>query len=203
MTREYYTPAELVKQSPVITADLEEGQEIYDKNSKRSFMDGSIKPGFVILKGEASTDGIIESDWAIGEKSGKYYTLGIELSDEQDEAAFESLTELLADYVKQDLDMNAVNPCNKGKINLKMKFSGTKFDPRFNSVKVSTQSIEDINALIMLDTPLTVKAELYPSFTFDDQKAKWGLVVRSVEFPGELKITPIFKQPVSKKQKKE
>jgi len=204
MTKQYFTSDELESKDITFQADLGAGQTNYDENPKRSFIDGGVKfqnhQALFTFKGEASTDGIIESDWAIGDKSGKYYTLGIDVTSEKDESFFEQFTDALSEYVA-DPDYTVINPCKNGKINLKIKFSGNKFDPRFNGLKHSVASLDDINNIIMLDTPLEIKCEFTTSFTFDNQQAKINLVVRSIDFPGQVTITPIFQQPISKKPK--
>jgi len=208
MSKNYLFPSEITNSSYLIEADLKKGQENYDDNHKRFGINGAIKidgkPVFVKLLGTASTDGIQEGTWSLvindTPRTGQYYSIGLELTNAEDELAFDLLTESLTNFIADD-DWKVVNPSNNGKINIKLKYSGVKFDSRFNGAKLSINNVDDINKTVGYDTGMTVYAEIEPYFSFKDQKAGFNLIVRKIDFETELEITPsVFQQ--SKKQKK-
>ena len=197
MSKNYLLPSEITPLLYSIEADLEKGQENYYENQKRFGIDGTFKidgkPVYVKLEGELSTDGIIEGNWALeinGQpRSGKYYSFSLDLTRSEDETAFDALTDALGVYVN-DADWKIVNPSNNGKVNIKLKFSGTKFDARINGAKLSVNNVDDINATVGYDTKVVVLAEIWPTFSFKEQRAQFNIVARKIDFDAQLEITP-------------
>jgi hypothetical protein len=217
MPKEYLTPNEINALRYYIDADLGKGLDNYNENNKRFGIEGAFKsenkkPILMRLSGCVETDGIQVGDWKLKkddgtDMEGQYYWFSLGINEERDEEALDKMGESLVSFLEDNNelegfdadDWTVVNPQTNGKVRIKMKVTGGKFDARINGAKFNVTQVDKMNEAIEIDTPVEVLAEIQPYFKFKDQAAGYNIIVRKVVFNCDIEA-PIFSSTPKKRK---
>jgi hypothetical protein len=153
--------------------DIENGlYEFENKLSKRFAMEGEVlyngKPFLVVLKAYVASDGVVERDWSIGGKEGKYYTLKVSLPYEEDLLKFEEIERFIEHDLNND-EWSTYNPIKDEQIALKMKVVGGRYTCRFNDLKVK---LGDDDFELKAGDDLEIVGHFSVDYHFEGQQAK-------------------------------
>ena len=183
---EYITPSQLIKEDVSVTCDLATALSNYEANPKRFGTEGELRVGKksnrVTISGETVTDGIVALGWSLNGKTGVYYSVVVELSDE-DVDAIEALLNKLREFLGEMPgfeEWSVVSPLRGEKLTVKLKSVDKQFDAKFNGKKVQTKNHGNIG--LEQDQKISFMGKFEPFFKFAEQRAELNFIVSRVFF---------------------
>lgn len=181
----YSTPSEIITSTDLKIAhfDVKKALASFEESGKNFLCMGTFRLGKnsfkISLLGELTTDGINVSEF----NKQPNYSFGFRFDNEEDLTAIESLSELLADYLKEatEDDWELTAPVREEKMYIKLKTTSDK--KRFNllsNIKLDPKRLSDAN--LSRGQKVNVIGELGVYCNLPDKKAGVTFTARKLEF---------------------
>lgn len=181
----YSTPSEIIQNADLKIAHLDVKKALahYEDTGKNFLCMGTFRLGKnsfkIALKGELTTDGVLTGEF----NKIPNYSVGFRFDDPDDFSAMESLSETLAEFLKNasDEDWDLSSPVKDDKMYIKLKTTSDK--KRFNlisNIKLDPKKLGDAN--LVRGQKVEIIGDLGVYCNLPDKKAGVTFSVRKLEF---------------------